>query len=319
MRPASKAALIAILQEQGLISVPTRVFPHNVSVDSGASSFAEELIGQFGACIVRTSSGSQMVNLPFRASSMPRQVQRYLANLPRHVDMVIIQAHEHIDMSFEFFRQGELGLIEAAPGTRITGEGGWPFTALVKLEGGSSPLTRSAARRMGPLWRDSIGFASSPTGGRRLAFNRFAEAPLSEMLGFAGRALAALEVRSIAGQIYAHHSQAFGWSAQNLRPAPDVDLRGLMNRRPTGQRGMRVDTVEQVDRLQPGWVPIIGASISRESTQSLLPIISALRRRGHQVVSTEAGILSHEAILLREAGFNVIFVPPSQKDLRGSK
>ncbi|MDR1450495.1 MAG: hypothetical protein LBI84_09945 [Propionibacteriaceae bacterium] len=301
----SKAELTRQLLSLGLIGVPTIVLDRSTQWEGHLESF----LGSSPVAILRASSSSQLRNLPYGTALSLIQARGFVDGLPAHCDAVVVQAYEQPEFSVEVSASEDTAYLEICPGTRVFGAAGTIYACCARLADLARPSVAGVAfRRLSVPWSSAVGFVT------RLDGTRETTPPLDEVpLGPLRRLLmrSVLPMRTLTGsqsvRFYAHYSRPFGWSVQNTREPQDARaLVDALTRHRTRDVDVRRVAATDVNEFQQFVVPIVGPVGSRHTTQAAAELLRRLHDLGYRRVAVEAGILSHEAILARGLGLQVV-------------
>ncbi|HEX6508155.1 MAG TPA: hypothetical protein VF221_11030 [Chloroflexota bacterium] len=286
---ANKSTITRLFQKLGLEALPAHVFTAN---DRASSARLADLFGTEVPLVVRTAASNETRNLPRLVGRTAADASGWISTLPHDLD-VIVQPFDEVLFSVEvgIYDQGEL--FELIPGI-------W------ELDSRATPATVSIDRRAGtvkttwPVEEQPVKWYCLPLG-YHAAEAKIEDWQLRVTIDWIRHNRAALDtIAELYGQpcgLKVHYAQHYGLSPQNVRT-------GLPDRiGPADPKPHNHAIITELDQKIPKEESLtLDVGIAREDHARLALLIQRIRAQGVRTVWLRSGVLSHLAIMLREAG-----------------
>lgn len=268
---------------------------------SSASLMLADLEALFASnlqVIMRTAIRDQPLNSPRRSVSSMGEAEAFLASLDLDLTDVIAQEQLPLEWSCELYVTADAGLLEIVPGIWGTGANQLPDAIELRRDGARRPVRRRAEQ-----WEVS---SLDGTGQLRTV----TRPPISdEQLGVVAAAcqerwdvLDAIRRRLVDPfHLYFQTFDGGRVSWQNVREmATTLELDKVRSTVPGPYFVVRQR--QDVERWDGAQALLFAVSAERSALAALIDCVDALKARGATSVAVANGVLSHQAILLREAG-----------------
>ncbi len=290
----SKIDAIGHLAAAGLPRPNTLAVP--VSEVAARRQEIEDFIVASGFIVARTSGLAHVLNLPRLLSRSPEEVLRWSSDLAAEVTHLILTAYEEISWSAEMMWTPELVEAELIPGI-------WELDARSTVAWfRSNVITGQCAAALPTVPQASKFF--SPERGTYWQPARVTSLDMARLSEWCEAQADRLEhlANALDGSIHLKLHCGARVSVQNVRPTrgdvrDPISSDGLVGEIPV-LRSI-ADTASSSDVL-------VELAVAREDSALLVEFLRKLRESGVRRVHLRSGLLSHFAILCREAGLQTV-------------
>lgn len=286
----SKIAAVRLIQTHGLETQPSFIFDTPIEADRVVATMPSESL-----FVLRTSANFETLNLPRIVGATPAEARRWLADIPGDLG-IILQPFDPVLSSAELCFTSNEFIAEIIPGIWELDNTTAPVTISGPFHQESEwvrhfPQKIQRARFVAPeTFAASVRVNSATT----LAYERWIRDKTIVLQSFLR------DARRNSLGLKLQQSIRFGISAQNTR-----NIQAIPPQQTSSPSHTAAIPVVAPDSLASavGHVQVrLTMSFSREESASVLDAARQLFAIGVRIVYIRSGLLSHMAILLREAG-----------------
>jgi hypothetical protein len=284
-----------LFKDLGLVQIDVRCFDKGW-IPARLVGEATEMLKTYPAIVIRTSK-LDLLNMPWQFVTEIDEAARFIKHLDSGYEL-ILQEYDHLAFSCELLLDGHQAILQVMPGIWEVDSRETPDTVIFTLER-EVRRDRFLVARKGKLLDGK---------GRRVdaRFAPVEPATLDGLVAYCRERWEVLDLtrRSIWNPLhcYFHVDHEGRISFQNVRPSR-LPIPDLFTETPTAFHAItKVEDVETWDRQSP---ILFDVACQRASATPIIECVKALVDAKVDRVFVKTGVLSHQAIFLRQAGIGV--------------